>query len=68
MALSRGRGSALSAPRVVTFGLSLVLVLLPLGSVLTHYPHSLAVVSAHRFALAVFGYAVLAVGVLLPGA
>lgn len=68
MAFPRGRGSALSAPRAVTFVLSLVLVLLPVGSALTRYPHALAFVSAHRLALAVVGYAVLAIGVLLPGA
>lgn len=68
MAFPRGRGSALSAPRIATFALSLVLVLLPVGSLLTRYPHALAFVSAHRFALAVVAYAVLAIGVLLPGA
>lgn len=69
MAFPRGRrGAALSAPRLVTFALSLVLILLPVGSLLTHYPHALAFVAAHRFALAVAGYTVLAVGVLVPGA
>ena len=36
----RRPGFALGAPKVVTFGLSLVLALLAVGSALTHYPRT----------------------------
>ena len=63
----RRPGFVLGAPKLVTFALSLILVLLAAGSALVHYPPALAPVAAHRFALAVAAYVVLALGVLLPG-
>lgn len=63
----RRPGFALGAPKVVTFGLSLVLALLAVGSALTHYPPVLAAVTAHRFWLAVAAYVILTLGVVLPG-
>ena len=63
----RRSGFALGAPKVITFGISLVLILLAVGSALTHVPHAFAPVTSHRFWVAVAAYVVLALGVLLPG-
>lgn len=63
----RRPGFALGAPKVITFGLSLVLALLAVGSALTHYPPALAAVGTHRFWVVVVAYVVLVLGVLLPG-
>lgn len=63
----RRPGFTLGAPKLVTFGLSLLLLLIAVGSALTRYPPALAAVTAHRFWLAVAAYAILALGVLLPG-
>lgn len=63
----RGGGSALSAPRLVTFVVSLALVLLALVSLKVHLPAGLSVVATHRFALLVAGYVVLLLGVVLRG-
>ncbi|WP_131113129.1 hypothetical protein [Lichenihabitans psoromatis] len=63
----RGGGGGLSAPKIVTFVISLLLVLLAVVSLYTHLPASLGFVNQHRFWLVVAGYAVLTLGVLLPG-
>lgn len=65
MAQRRG-GSALNAPRLVTFAASLAPVLAAGLSLRFHLPVGHGFVAAHRFALAVAAYAVLALGVLLP--
>ena len=66
MAQRRGRFS-LNAPRHITFVVSLVLVLLALVSVHVHLPAIQGFVAAHRLWLVVAGYALLTLGVLLPG-
>ena len=67
MAFGRRGGFGLGAPRRITLALSLILVLLAVGSALTHYPHALQAVATHRFWLLALGYVVLLLGVLLPG-
>ena len=65
MAQRRG-GFALNAPRLLTFAASLALVGAAAVSLRVHLPVGHGFVAAHRFALAVAGYALLALGVLLP--
>ncbi len=60
------RGSALKAPRLATFVLSLLLVLAAGLSLRLHLPVVQGFVAAHRFWLALGGYALLALGVVLP--
>jgi hypothetical protein len=59
-------GSGLGAPRILTFVISFALVLLAVASLYTHLPAELGFVNQHRFWLAVAGYVVLMLGVLLP--
>ena len=66
MASRRGRFS-LNAPRHITFVVSLALVLVAAVSLRFHLPVGQGFVAAHRFWLAVAGYALLALGVMLPG-
>ncbi len=65
--IRRRSGFTLGAPKVITFVLSLILVLLAVASALTHFPPELAVVTTHRFWLVLIGYVILVLGVLLPG-
>lgn len=65
MAQRRG-GFSLNAPRLATFALSLALVLVAGLSLRFHLPAGQGFVAAHRLGLALAGYAVLALGVLLP--
>ena len=67
MALMRRGGFALNAPKVITFVISLVLVLLAVVSMHTHLPVGAAFVAQHRFWIVIAGYALLAAGCLLPG-
>ena len=64
---TRRGGFSLNAPRRITFALSLVLVLVATLSFRLHLPVGQGFVASHRFWLAVAGYALLALGVLLPG-
>ncbi|RYC32643.1 hypothetical protein D3273_07920 [Lichenibacterium minor] len=66
MAQRRGTGFALNAPRLVTFAASLALVLAAALSLRFHLPVGHGFVAGHRFSVAVAGYALLALGVLLP--
>ena len=61
------RGFGLNAPRRLTFAVSLLLVLAATLSLRFHLPVGQAFVAGHRLWLAVAGYALLALGVLLPG-
>ncbi len=65
MANRRG-GLSLQAPRIVTFAASLALVLAAGLSLRFHLPVGQGFVASHRFWLVVAGYALLALGVLLP--
>ena len=65
MAHRRG-GFSLNAPRLVTFVLSLALVLAAALSLRFHLPVAQGFVASHRFWLVVGGYALLALGVVLP--
>ena len=65
MAHRRG-GFPLNAPRLLTFVLSLALVLTAVLSLRFHLPVGHGFVAAHRFWLVVGGYGVLALGVVLP--
>ena len=65
MAQRRG-GFGLNAPRLVTFAASLALVLAAGLSLRFHLPVGQGFVAAHRFWLAVAGYGLLALGVLVP--
>lgn len=67
MAFGRRGGFALNAPKVITFVISLVLVVVAVGSLYTRVPAVGAFVTTHRFWIAVAGYVLLALGVLLPG-
>ena len=62
----RNGGFSLNAPRLLTFAASLALVLAASLSLRYHLPVGQGFVAAHRFGLAVGGYALLALGVLLP--
>ncbi len=66
MAFRRG-GFSLNAPKVITFGLSLILVVAAVASLRLHLPVGHGFVTTHRFWLVVAGYGLLALGVLLPG-
>ena len=65
MAQRRG-GFALNPPRLITFLLSMVPVLAAGLSLRFHLPVGQGFVAAHRLSLALAGYGLLAVGVLLP--
>lgn len=67
MALYRRGGFALNAPKVITFAVSLVLVLGAVASLYGHLPVGASFVTQHRFWIVVAGYALLAVGCVLPG-
>ena len=67
MAFAPRRGGWVSAPRLVTVAVSVVLVTLALLSFTEHLPPALAAVRVHRFAVLAAGYAVLLAGVLLRG-
>lgn len=67
MAFAPRRGGWLSAPRLLTVAVSLVLVGLALLSMTAHLPAALAAVRGHRFAVVLAAYAVLLAGVLLRG-
>ena len=62
----RNGGFSLNAPRILTFAASLALVLAASLSLRYHLPVGQGFVATHRFWLAVAGYALLALGVLLP--
>ncbi len=66
MAFRRG-GFSLNAPKVITFGVSLLLVLAAVASLHFRLPVAQNFVTTHRFWLAVAGYVLLALGVLLSG-
>ncbi len=66
MAFRRG-GFSLNAPKVITFLISLVLIGSAIASLYVHLPAGHGFVASHRFGLAVAGYGLLALGVLLPG-
>ena len=65
MAQRRG-GFPLNPPRLITFAFSLALVLAAGLSLRFHLPVGHGFVASHRFTLAVAGYALLALGVLVP--
>lgn len=62
----RNGGFSLNAPRILTFAASLALVLAASLSLRYHLPVGQGFVATHRFWLAVGGYALLALGVVLP--
>ena len=64
--MAQRRGGPLNAPRLLTFLASLLLVLLAGLSLRFHLPVGQGFVAAHRFSMAVAGYALLALGVLVP--
>lgn len=64
--MAQRRGFGLNAPRLVTFAASLALVLAATLSLRFHLPVGQGFVAAHRLWLAVAGYGLLALGVLLP--
>ena len=66
MAQRRGGGFGLKTPRLVTFAVSLALVLAASLSLRFHLPLGQTFVAGHRFWLAVAGYGLLALGVVLP--
>ncbi|HEX4764735.1 MAG TPA: hypothetical protein VH414_00500 [Lichenihabitans sp.] len=66
MAFRRG-GFALNAPKVITFAISIVLVVVALVSTQMHLPVGASFVVQHRLGLVVAGYVLLALGCLLPG-
>ena len=67
MALMRRGGFGLNAPKVITFVISLVLVVVALLSMHTQLPAGAAFVGQHRFGIIVVAYALLAAGCVLPG-
>ena len=67
MAFVRRGGFALNAPKVITFVISLILVVVALASMHTRLPFGAAFVSSHRIWVIVAAYVLLALGCLLPG-
>ena len=67
MAFARRGGFALNAPKVITFVISLVLVIVALASLHFRLPYGASFVGAHRFWIVVVAYVLLALGCLLPG-
>lgn len=67
MAFARRGGLALNAPRVITFAVSLLLVLVSLASLRVHLPYGAAFVASHRFWILLAGYVLLALGCVLRG-
>ena len=63
----RRAGFSLNAPKVITFLISLLLIGSAVASLYVHLPAGQGFVASHRFWLAVAGYGLLALGVLLPG-
>jgi predicted membrane channel-forming protein YqfA (hemolysin III family) len=63
----RSGGNFLSAPRLLTFVVSIVLAGLALVSLRLHLPSGLSFVNTHRFWMLAAGYVVLLIGVILPG-
>ncbi len=66
MAFRRG-GFALNAPKVITFVISVILVVVALLSMHMRLPVGASFVAQHRVWLVVAGYVLLALGCLLPG-
>lgn len=66
--MTYGRPSrwTLGAPRLVTFAISLLLVLAAVASLRVHLPVGASFVAAHRFWIVVAGYGILVLGVVLP--
>ena len=67
MAFARRAGFALNAPKVITFVISLILVVVAIASLHMRMPFGAAFVSAHRFWIVVAGYVLLALGCVLRG-
>jgi hypothetical protein len=63
----RRGGLGLTPPRLLTFIVSLILVLAAVASLYTRLPVVGAFVKSHQFWVAVAGYVVLTLGVLLRG-
>jgi hypothetical protein len=63
----RRGGFALTAPRFITFAVSLILALAALASLYTRLPIVGTFVNAHRVGVALAAYAILMLGVLLRG-
>ena len=57
----------LTPPRFITFVVSLILVLAAVASLYTRLPVVGAFVNSHRFWIAIAGYVILMLGVLLRG-
>jgi hypothetical protein len=60
-------GFGLSAPRIITFVVSLILALAALASLYTRLPAVGTFVNAHRLGIALAAYLILMLGVLLRG-
>ena len=67
MALTRRGSFALNAPKVITFVISLALVIVALLSMHAQLPAGAAFVGQHRLWIVVGAYALLAAGCILPG-
>lgn len=67
MAFARRGGFAMNAPKVITFAVSLILVIVAVVSLHLRLPFGAAFVNAHRFWIVVAGYALLALGCVLRG-
>jgi hypothetical protein len=63
----RRGGFGLTPPRFLTFIVSLIVLLTAVGSLYTRLPVVGAFVNAHRFWIAIAGYVILMLGVLLRG-
>jgi hypothetical protein len=57
----------LTPPRFITFVISLIVVLAAVASLYTRLPVVGAFVNSHRFWIAIAGYVILMLGVLLRG-
>ncbi|MEA2833150.1 MAG: hypothetical protein QOG66_1352 [Methylobacteriaceae bacterium] len=63
----RRGGFGLTPPRFLTFIVSLIVLLTAVASLYTRLPVVGAFVNAHRFWIAIAGYVILMLGVLLRG-
>ena len=67
MAFVRRGGFALNAPKVITFVISLILVIVAVASLHFRLPYGASFVGAHRFWIVIAAYVLLALGCLLRG-
>lgn len=57
----------LTPPTIPIFLISILVAVVAIGDIYYHIPSAHTFISAHRFALVVTAYVILAIGVIFPG-